>query len=267
MTGAPLAGLLIAVVGPANVLWLDALSYGLSAVIVLAAVPIVRHVHARQGYLRDVVEGLQFISHDRVVLTFLALATVGNMIMSTLAAILLPVYAQRVLDSAVALGLMIAFFGAGGLLGVGLFALIGTRLPRGRLFRLAWLGFPATAVGLVLLPPLPVLLGTLLALGLVPGLLVPLYSTVLQERTPPRLRGRVFSTTQAARTAVVPFGLLAAGLLVESLGVRAGLAAFAASLALLALAAELSGVAPRLERAGTEDAGLSGERDPERLSA
>jgi len=65
----------------------------------------------------------------------------------------------------------------------------------------------------------------------------------------------------------VPFGLLAAGLLVEALGVRAGLAAFAVSLALLALAAELSGVAPRLERSRTEGAGLSGEQDPERLSA
>jgi hypothetical protein len=48
-------------------------------------------------------------------------------------------------------------------------------------------------------------------------------STVLQGRTPPKLRGRVFGTTTAVGFAAAPLGVLLAGYPVQAIGVQATL--------------------------------------------
>ncbi len=245
--GAPLAGVLIVSLGAPAALWLDAVTFVVSAVLVLVAVPSVRAALPSARYIRDVVEGLRFAVREHVVLTFLLLTMAGNLIMAALAPVLLPVYAREVAGGAGWLGLMIAGYGAGGLLGTVLFGVLSGRLSRRRLYVVAFLGLPISAGLLVLLPPGPLAAGVLLALGISPGVIVPLRNTVLQERTPFALRGRVFSLLQAAHMAVVPFGLLLTGLLVEALGLRIGLLVFAASLAAFATTALLVSPTRRLE--------------------
>ncbi|NLE23668.1 MAG: MFS transporter [Actinobacteria bacterium] len=245
--GAPIAGALIVSLGAPAALWLDAGTFVVSAALVVAAVPSVRAALPTARYVHDVVEGLRFAARDHTVLTFLLLTTAGNLIMAALAPVLLPVYAREVAGGAGWLGLMIAGYGVGGLLGTVLFGVLSGRLSRRRFYVLALLGLPISAGLLVLLPPAPVAAGVLLALGVAPGVIVPLRNTVLQERTPFRLRGRVFSLLQAAHMAVVPFGLLLTGLLVEALGLRVGLLVFAAGLAAFSTTAVLVRPTRRLE--------------------
>ena len=162
---------------------------------VLLAVPSVQHVAGavpRRDLFSEVLDGLRFTAGDSVVSNFLFITMVGNLIMAALAPVILPVYARQVFDSPSQLGFMIAAYGVGGLFGTAIFGALTGRLSRRRFYTIALIGMPLSAAAIALLPPLSVLLLALAALGICPGVLVPLRNTVLQERTPPAMRGRVF---------------------------------------------------------------------------
>jgi MFS family permease len=78
------------------------------------------------------------------------------------------------------------------------------------------------------LPPFPVVLATLFVFGVCLGAVVPMQTTVVHERTPPVLRGRVFGIFVASTTATGALGMLVAGLVVDSAGLRRTLLLLAA---------------------------------------
>ena len=264
IAGAPLAGILIAAIGAPATLWLDAVSFAVSGVAVLLAVPSVQHVAGAvpRRYLSEVLDGLRFTAGDSVVSNFLFITMVGNLIMAALAPVILPVYARQVFDSPSQLGFMVAAYGVGGLFGTAIFGALTGRLSRRRFYTIALIGMPLSAAAIALLPPLSVLLLALAALGICPGVLVPLRNTVLQERTPPAMRGRVFSILQATNLTVVPFGLLATGLLLEAAGLRPTLVLFAAGLAVFSTAALLLPLTRRLDEAKSWMHGLAEGVEP-----
>jgi MFS family permease len=253
IAGAPLAGVLIAAIGAPATLWLDAGSFVVSGLAVLLVVPRMGGVAVAvsRRYIGDVLDGLWFVARDRVVTGFLFITMVGNLIMAALAPVILPVYAREVFDSPSRLGLMIAAYGVGGLAGTVAFGALSGRLTRRGFFTVALIGMPVSAAAITLLPPLAILLLALAVLGVCPGVLVPLRNTVLMERTPPALRGRLFSTLQAAQLAVVPFGMLATGLLLQAAGLTPALILFAAGLAAFATVSLLLPMAARLDEART----------------
>jgi MFS family permease len=227
--GAPLTGVLIATIGPANALWVDAVSFAGAAVVVAVAVPGKRAAAPpERTYLADLREGLGFIVREPAVRALLVLPTVGNFFISPLGPILLPVYAREELGGSSAFAAMMAAYGAGGLLGITVFGGLGDRLPR----RLVYVGiafaYPVISFGLVPLPPLVPTLAILLLIGIVAGAGTPLYQTVRQERTPAELRGRVFATGAAAETLAIPPAVLLAGYVVDTFGLRAAMLVFAA---------------------------------------
>src|SRR5215216_196701 len=78
LVGAPLAGLLIALMGTENVLWLDAASFFISAVIIAVTIKIHKPVeHAEQepsgGYFAELREGLRFIYNDKLMLAIVVM--------------------------------------------------------------------------------------------------------------------------------------------------------------------------------------------------
>jgi predicted MFS family arabinose efflux permease len=115
VVGAPAAGLLIATLGAANVLWLDAASFVLAAVLVAFGVRDGRVLAERaRRYLDELREGIRFLLGDPVLRFFLFAATTGNMLAAPIAFVFLPVYAKDVVGSSLALGLCIAAYGVGG---------------------------------------------------------------------------------------------------------------------------------------------------------
>ena len=120
LLGAPLAGVLIVLLGPATVLWIDAATFAISAVLVALVVP--SHIAAKPaepsaGYVADLRAGLRFIRHDRVILALLLVLLVTNFLDAVWSMVVAPVFAQEVYGSAVALGLLFGASGGGAVVG------------------------------------------------------------------------------------------------------------------------------------------------------
>ncbi len=221
LVGAPLAGLLIAVVGTANVLWLDAISFFVSAAVVgfLVYSPRIQTGHEETAdYLGQIRQGIGFILRDRLILSIVVIVMITNFLDSAFSAVVRPVYVDRIFRSAVPLGLMIAANAGGGVLGALLFGWIGQRLPRYAtfvsMFFLTGLRFFVYAF----YPPLWVILLLTFIVSIGAGPLNPIIQTIEYERIPANMRGRVFGVVTAGAWAVMPLSTLIAGVLTEKLG-------------------------------------------------
>ena len=221
--GPPLAGVLIAVLGESDVLWLDAVSFIISAAIVAIAIP--GRVAAtaptpRVSYRAELTAGFAFVRRDRVILAMLMTSAIGAVLAEPLYAVVLPVYAKQVFGSAVDLGLLYSALGFGSILGNVVFAMLGHRLPRYGTFLVGYGVRAATFWVLVGTPGL-----ALLALSIIINATFlepcnPLFMTIMQERVPAEMRGRVFGAFMALAAGAMPIGLLAYGFLLEGAGLR-----------------------------------------------
>ncbi len=224
--GGPLmAGFLIALVSARNVLWLDAASFAFSAMVVLLLVPtIATHVvQERVRYLTALRGGIEFLKSERVVLSVAAIGSYVNFVGAALMAVVLPVFASRVFDSSVALGVLVGADGGGALLGTILFGFTGHRWPRrGTMIAAFVVSFLALAA-LVMTPSLLISTGVLLIDGVAFGIISPLIWTVYQERVPSELRGRVFGTITAVHQSATPLGVLMAGYLIQFVSLKGAL--------------------------------------------
>jgi MFS family permease len=233
--GPPLAGFLIAIFAPGNVLWLDAATFVVSATLVAALVPSIgprsgtdpKHRPAR-GYLAELAEGVEFIRSDRLVFWMFGIGVIANFLVLPLFAVVLPLYARQTYGSAVDLGLMFGGFGGGALAGTVLYGIIGHLLPRRAtlLSAIVLMGLPFWV--LVMTPPLGVSMGALFVAGFALGPPNPLAYSVLQERTPPRMLGRVLGAGVSLSMVAAPMGLVFCGYVLEAIGLHPTLAGISA---------------------------------------
>jgi predicted MFS family arabinose efflux permease len=219
-----LGGVLIAAIGAANVLFVDAGTFCLSAALVAVAVPrdVGASARARAGrrrYLAELVEGLRFVRAKPFLLSMVLVATVGNALDKPLVTVIAPVYAKRIYGSPTSLGALVGAFGAGALVGSLLFGAIGRDWSRRRTFLTCYVLGPLLIFGtLALQPPLGIAIVAALAAGLAFGPVNPIFATVTQEHTPPQLLGRVFGALTALASAGVPIGAALIGVVVQSAG-------------------------------------------------
>jgi MFS family permease len=236
--GAPLGGALIAALGAANVLWVDAASFVFSAGLVALAVKPLALSAARVGrYVGDLIDGLRFLVGDRAIFGVVVVHSAGSFLAAWIAPVILPVYARDVFHSAFSLGLMVGAFGVGGLLGTITFGVMASRLDRRTTYLGSFLVYAPVTAALIPLPRLAVALAALFLLGFFAGVDVPIEQTVIQERTPAELRGRVYGLFLAGAMFAVPLGMLVAGAVVEALGLGGAIATLSVGFALLAVAA------------------------------
>jgi MFS family permease len=224
MVGAPLAGVLVAAIGPARVLYADAGTFLFSALLIWLIVPLAASADttARAGflsYLAQFLEGARYLRTDRLVLGIVLMVSATNGLDAGMASVALPVYATDVLHSSVAFGLITAALGAGAVAGAVIFSWRGSRWRRWPVYLVAYFAVGAPRFAIFLLRPgLPVLLAVTFLLGIGSGMINPILNAVLYERVPQRLRARVFGTLNAGALACVPLGSLLVGLLTGGLG-------------------------------------------------
>lgn len=187
MIGSAAGGVLIAALGPAHALFIDAGSFAGSAVLVMAGIrrpepgrarPAGRAPRPGRGYRRDLRDGVRL-----VVATPL-------------------------------------------LLGITLLTLA-ERLPRWPVYTLGFIivGMPRFAVAALTATPAPLI--TMMAIeGIACGPLSPIIASITYQLTPEHMRGRAIGTMTATALAATPFGALAAGTLIDSLGLPASTAIF-----------------------------------------
>jgi MFS family permease len=215
---------LIAAIGPTNVMWINAATFVVSAAAVAVGVPRPVGVteRPRSGYLRELRDGYGVLRRDRSLGVLVLIVCLTNAL-DSVAMVALPVLAQRVYESPVSLGLMTGAAGAGSVIGALAFAAGGDRFSRRDVFTWGFLlvavWFPVAA----LYPPLGVVLAAKAFSGIASGPLNPVIDTVFMERVPDTMRGRVFGVTQAAAWVAMPLGVLVAGPLIDLLGLRATL--------------------------------------------
>jgi predicted MFS family arabinose efflux permease len=257
LLGAPLAGLLIALLGASNVLWLDAASFGVSALVVRTLIPLNASGEEtpRASYLSELREGLAFIGRDRLILAIVITAMITNFLDAPLFSVLLPLYATRIFGSALDLGLVIGAFGGAALVSAVVFGAVGQRLPRRLTFGLAFVAAGLPFWVLATLPPLPVVIASATVTGLAGGPINPIISTIMYERVPPRLRGRVLGAVRSGAYVAIPAGVLVAGLLAEAIGLAGVLAAIAASYLVVTLSIFLNPAMRGLDRTVTGSTG------------
>lgn len=222
LIGAPLVGILIAVIDTANVLWLDAASFFISALIIgiLTTAPQqIKKDSANNRYLDDLKSGLRFMFNDKLILTIVIMVMLTNFLDTIFGGVLQPVYVKEVYGSALNLGLLIAANGAGAVIGGLIFAAIGPRLPRHAVFVGAFVLTGVRFFFYLLQPPIAVLITATLIASIGAGPLNPIIGAVEFERIPQDMRGRVFGAITAGAGAAMPLGMLIGGVFTERFGV------------------------------------------------
>ncbi|CAB4715271.1 MAG: MFS transporter [Actinobacteria bacterium] len=252
MIGTAAAGVLIAAVGPANALVVDAATFGLSALVLAwATVPLrgtpVDAAHPAEGpspdegsYRTRLAEGWRFLHGDRLLLGIAVMVALTNLLDLAYASVLLPVWADDTGRGAAAVGLVFAVFAGASALGSACAAAWAARLPRYTTYLVAFLlcGAPRFVV-LALDAPVAAVLAVCVVAGFASGFLNPVLGAVIFERIPAPLVGRVTSLTTAMCFALMPLGGLLGGALVGWLGLSAALVVVGAAYFLITTAPAL----------------------------
>ena len=235
------AGLLIGLMGAAAVLYVDAATFALSIVIVGLLVQVrgrAASTSEEQGaaaaepaqpesFLSAIRSGFAYTWRDDFLRLVIPISLLYNFIISPTVAVILPVLARDQFDSASALGLILASFGAGSALGTILYGWKGHSLSRSGLF------FAAVALisaGFWILPVASSTWQAMIALALVGLAIGPtnvLSLTIMQERVPEEMLGRIFGVLFAFSAALAPLGVFLAGIMIEVAGLTAVMVAAA----------------------------------------
>ncbi|MDH6125502.1 MFS transporter [Kitasatospora sp. GP82] len=217
LLGPPTAGLLIAVMGAPAVLFLDALSFMASALLLRWGLPrdLAIAVAPRRGRLRD---SLAVLVKDKLLGRWTVAQILGEGAWQALFA-LIPVFVLLRHGSSALSGVLLGAFGGGALLGT---FLVGPALHRLSNLRLAVLGRVGQGiVFLTLLLPLgPLSLAVFLAVvGLLNGLSNAPMVAVRTAAIPAPLRSSTLTVIAASALSGGTLGLAAVGTAVESAGI------------------------------------------------
>lgn len=238
LVGAAVAAGLVALVGAADALAVNAVGLALAAM-VLAVGGRGLGVEQRpdggadgddEGYRRRLQAGWRFLRGEPVVLSLTVMVALTNLLDVAFTAVLLPVWAAETGAGVGAVGLLLAVMAGTSVLGSLVAAAWAERMPRFTLYVVAFCvtGLPRFAVlawaGSTTWPVV-----VLAVAGLASGFLNPVLGAVFYERIPRELVGRVGSLSTALAFALMPFGglvgsaLLAVGGLTGTLLVAGGL--------------------------------------------
>jgi MFS family permease len=218
LVGPALAGVLIAALGPQNVLYVDAATFGVAAIAVALFVP--RRKPITEAEERGLLAGLRYILRTRL-LVVLCITMLTMEVFFALFVTTLPVFAYSEYDqNARIAGVFYAAMGAGALLGMpvvsgvvrrfGALHVAAAGLVLASIPKLL-MGFPLPAVGVAAVLVVQGFFGTLTG--------APIF-TVITTRTPAALRTKVLSAALGVMFLTKPLGQIAAGPLINAVGTR-----------------------------------------------
>lgn len=218
--GPALGGLLVATVGVNAAFMLDAVTYIVSAVL-LSRIALPSPERSEEvGFVRELKSGLSYLGGARVPLAIVigAFLTILTANATVPAEIFL---AKETFDAGNAgYGLLVSLWGGGMVLGSALMVLAGNKVG---LMPLYFLSIFATALALAgtgLAPSFALALSLLAVAGAANGIDNVATDTILQERVPDALLGRVFSIRFLTYSAGEALAYPAGGLIVDAVGPR-----------------------------------------------
>ena len=222
--GPALGGLLIAAAGTAAAFAVDAASFlvSVATLAMLRTRPEPRPASERTtGMLQEVGEGLAYARGQPWIWVTLVVAGFANFLVGGPLQVLLPVIVNRLGAGAGSLGLIYAAFGVGGGMAVLLAGQLGVPRKRVTAMYAVWIpsGLAVAGIGLargvVALALLYALVGLLFEFGNL------IWTTLLQERVPARVLGRVSSLDWLISVGTQPIAIAATGPLAAAVGATA----------------------------------------------
>ena len=275
LVGPAAAGIVIAIFSAPVVLAIDALTYGVFVVCLLAmrregaqtaissspgdaadaadaadepAQPAVAAVSAPVG--RGIGPALQFILRSPAIVATTVMYMCLNL-SSGIALVVLPLYVRDVLDGgSEAFGLLLSALTAGELVGLILVGAIGWRWPLGRSIAAATLLSGLILAPWALRPPLIILAIILAASGVTESSLTPWAQTIRMRLIPAPMRGRVFALLRTTMQSTRPIGSIVAGWLLAGGALTPALVAISA---LVAVPGAIGLFSPALGRGPTAE--------------
>jgi MFS family permease len=232
--GPAIAGVLIALIGAANVMWIDAVSFLASFALVGVFVRVVREVHSKEE-TGGVLAGLRYIASDR----FVRRAVLSPFLFGAAFPLVFasfPVIAYRDYHhNARVAGLLLGAYGGGSVLGsfATYFAL--ARFKSESIAVVAAVGIAAPFWLLVPRLPLAVMVTAIAVTGFANPMTNAPYFGILTARVPPALFPKVIQAIIVSNQVIRPAAYAAAGFLFASLGLHTvyAFAAVAATVASL----------------------------------
>jgi len=233
MIGPVLGGVVTAAAGASTALAIDAGSFAVIALVLVAA-PLPRAGHSdAPGWAERLREGLRAAS-ERPQLRQLITAQGAAIVFFTLITPIEVVYATRTLDAGTTgYGILLGTWGAGMLVGAWEFA----RRRKGSMAVMLWLSTAAIGVGylgMAAAPGIVVACAASVVGGVGNGVQWIAHLTALQERTPDALQARIGGLMESVAAAAPGFGFLLGGLLTEAGSTRLAFALAGIGILLLA---------------------------------
>jgi predicted MFS family arabinose efflux permease len=256
MVGPALAGVLIALWGAPTVLFIDAASFLVAAVLLVSFVPAVERQPAAPEFA-GVLAGLRFLARDRFLRPLTAAQVISQTAFQALV-VSLPVLAFVEYGEKPAIaGLLLAAWGGGALAGSALSYRTTRRWDLLRTGELAWLAQALPLWLLVVSVPPAAAAAALVLSGLGNGFRVPAMQALAILRTPASLRQQAGAASSSLAMLGGVGALAAAGPVLEELGTTPALA----GVAVLSSAAAWAGIVAtgreRTSRPAPEAAGFS----------
>lgn len=255
LVGAPLAGILIVLLGTSNLLWIDAATFGVSALVIGLMVPAKKAVAQaesappqKSSYLADMLEGIRFILHDSGILAILITLTVTNMLDIAFAGVGIPVYVRQFFGNPTVIGLISSIFLGFALIGTVIFGAVGHRLSRRLVLTLGLILLSLRFWVYALFPTLALVLAISAIAGIASAPVNPVIYTIAYERIPVTMRARVFGAGIAISVLGAPIGVLLFSYLINGFGINNGLLVMGVCYLLTTLAMLLNPGLRTLER-------------------
>jgi predicted MFS family arabinose efflux permease len=242
--GPALAGVLIAAIGAANVLLVDAATFALGFLLVLTLVPSVGHIELDEES-RGLSAGLRFISRDRLLRPWTIAVIVGDVGWLVLFAAMPVLVLQRFGENPALLGWIWGAWGLGAVLGnVVSFRTVG----RSDRLLVASVGevFMVLPIWLLVLDvPAGAIIAAMAVSGIANGVANPPVHAIYTLRTPRALRAKVWSVVVAATAVIAPVAIAVAGIVFETQGFRPVILALVGVQTLAAIAFTTAGLRER----------------------
>jgi MFS family permease len=225
LVGSSIGGLLIAWVGAAGAIWIDAATFAVCALIVVAVVPAADPNVAppaeadREPYLVALRGGFRALWSDPLLPSMIAMLFVLNLFNQAMVAVFIPLWVNETTHTPAALGLVFGAFAAGAVLGAIVFTVLAPKL---RMYQAFMLGAALAAAPRLLILGVThdlVLVCTVTFLsGLAMSAVNPVIGAMLYQRIPPKLQTRAIGACMAITFTGVPIGGVLAGLAVAGFG-------------------------------------------------
>lgn len=219
--GAAGAGVLIGLLGTVPAMLINALTFVLSALLVRFGLPKDGAAErTNKSYGADFAAGWSTLRREPVLVGLVTMIAVTNLFDQGYALVLLPVWVKANGLDVSWVGILLAVFSGGAIAGATIAAAFAERLPRLPVYVAGLIcAGPMPMLALAYQVPMPAMLAILAFSGCAAGFLNPIIGAILFERIPKPMVGRVIALVGALAWALMPFGGIYAGLLIDNLGV------------------------------------------------